>query len=136
MHWADILLDRSKPGKLVEKVAEIYNNHDKFSICITPEGKKYAAEWKTRFHKIAMAVKLTCSDGSFYYRTKSVVIAPPFTPSDDTQGDIEKNQSLGTGNLKEKYRNMVLNKKHHKYLIIQLKVRYLQPQNQEGSWDK
>jgi len=59
-------VDRSKPGKLVEKVAEIYNNHDKFSICITPEGtRKYAAEWKTGFHKIAMAVKATITTGVF-----------------------------------------------------------------------
>ena len=84
-------VDRSKPGKLVEKVAEIYNSHDQFSICITPEGtRKYAAEWKTGFHKIAMAVKAPVVMVAFDYRTKTVVIAPPFTPSEDTQGDIEK----------------------------------------------
>ena len=84
-------VDRSKPGKLVEKVAEIYNRHEQFSICITPEGtRKYAEEWKTGFHKIAIAVKTPVVMVAFDYRTKTVVIAPPFAPTDDTQGDIAK----------------------------------------------
>ena len=37
-----------------------------------------------------MAVKTPVVMVAFDYRSKSVVIAPPFTPSDDTQGDIEK----------------------------------------------
>lgn len=31
-------VDRSRHTNLVDKVAEIYNQHERFSICITPEG--------------------------------------------------------------------------------------------------
>lgn len=83
-------VDRSKHTRLVYKVAEIYDSHERFSICITPEGtRKYSPVWKTGFHKIALKTQTPIVMVAFDYPTKSVVIAPPFNPTENTDADIE-----------------------------------------------
>jgi 1-acyl-sn-glycerol-3-phosphate acyltransferase len=84
-------VDRSKNTNMVDKVVEIFNQHDNFSICITPEGtRKYAAVWKTGFHKIALQAKIPIIMVAFDYATKTVYAEPPFYPSEDMQADLLK----------------------------------------------
>ena len=74
---------------MVDKVAAIFNEHQSFSVCITPEGtRQYAPEWKTGFHKIARAANIPIIKVAFDYATKTVVVAPPEMPGNDTESDI------------------------------------------------
>ena len=84
-------VDRSKNTNIVDKVVEIFNNHDRFSICITPEGtRKYAETWKTGFHKIARQAGIPIIMVAFDYRTKTVYAEPPFYPTENLGADLEK----------------------------------------------
>jgi 1-acyl-sn-glycerol-3-phosphate acyltransferase len=90
-------VDRSINTNIVDKVVEIFNSHDRFSICITPEGtRKHAETWKTGFHKIARHAGIPIIMVAFDYRTKTVFAEPPFYPSEDLMADLEK--------IKEYYR--------------------------------
>lgn len=83
-------VDRSRHTNMVDKVAEIYSQHERFSICITPEGtRKYSPEWKTGFHKIALKTGVPILMVAFDYPSKTVVVAPPFMPTENTKADIE-----------------------------------------------
>ncbi len=84
-------VDRSKNTNTVDKVVDIFNHHDRFSICITPEGtRKYAESWKTGFHKIARQAGIPIIMVAFDYRTKTVYAQPPFYPTENLEADLEK----------------------------------------------
>lgn len=84
-------VDRSKNTNMVDKVIDIFNSHERFSICITPEGtRKYAPTWKTGFHKIALQGNLPIIMVAFDYATKTVYAEPPFYPTQNINDDIEK----------------------------------------------
>ena len=47
-------VDRSKHSNMTDAVVELFRTIPDFKIAITPEGtRKYVAEWKTGFHRIA-----------------------------------------------------------------------------------
>ena len=84
-------VDRSKHTNMVDKVLEIFNSHNRFSICITPEGtRKYAPFWKTGFHKIALKGNLPIVIVAFDYATKTVYVEKPFYATENIDGDLEK----------------------------------------------
>ena len=84
-------VDRSKHTNMVDKVLEIFNSYDNFSICITPEGtRKYAPIWKTGFHKIALKGNLPIVMVAFDYATKTVFVEKPFYATENIDGDLEK----------------------------------------------
>jgi len=87
-------VDRSKHTNMVDKVIEIFNSHQRFSICITPEGtRKYSPQWKTGFHKIAIKGNLPIVMVAFDYATKTVFAEPPFYATENMEADIEKIKS-------------------------------------------
>ncbi len=84
-------VDRSKSSNMVDKVVDIYNRHEEFSICITPEGtRKRSEKWKTGFHQIALKADIPILMVAFDYRTKTVFVEPPFYPSENLESDLEK----------------------------------------------
>lgn len=92
-------VDRTKHTNLVDAVANVYNAHERFSICITPEGtRKYVAEWKTGFYRIAEKLNIPIVMAGFDYSKKHVTVEPPFF----TTGNIEKDIDF----IKKYYRNI------------------------------
>jgi 1-acyl-sn-glycerol-3-phosphate acyltransferase len=83
-------VDRSKNTRFVDSVAAIFNQHDRFSICITPEGtRSYAPKWKTGFYHIALKAGVPIVMVSFDYPTKQVRVEPPFYPTGNMEEDLE-----------------------------------------------
>jgi 1-acyl-sn-glycerol-3-phosphate acyltransferase len=84
-------VDRSKNTNFVDAVADLFENNDRFSIAITPEGtRKYVAKWKTGFYYIALKAKVPLIMASLNYRDKVVEFSPPFNPSGDLQTDLKE----------------------------------------------
>lgn len=83
-------VDRSKNTKFVDSVAEIFNQYDRFSICITPEGtRSYAPKWKTGFYYIAVKAQVPIVMVAFDYPSKQVRVEPPFYPTGNMEEDLE-----------------------------------------------
>ena len=81
-------VDRSKKTNLVDAVVDIFNQHEEFSIAITPEGtRKFVPEWKTGFYYIAVKANIPLVLASFDYKKKVVVIADPYFPTGDKLAD-------------------------------------------------
>jgi 1-acyl-sn-glycerol-3-phosphate acyltransferase len=88
-------VDRSKNTQFVDAVADIFNHHDRFSICLTPEGtRSFAPKWKTGFYYIAQKVNVPIVMVSFDYSCKEVRVEPPFFPTGNLDDDLEKMRSV------------------------------------------
>jgi 1-acyl-sn-glycerol-3-phosphate acyltransferase len=88
--WGGYPVDRKKHANMVDAVAKIFNDHTRFSICITPEGtRKYVPEWKTGFYRIAEKLNIPVVMVGFDYKKKEVSIEPPFYTSGNIEQDIE-----------------------------------------------
>lgn len=82
-------VERNKNNNLVDSVAEIFNNHDKFSIALAPEGtRSKVSRLKTGFYHIAKKANIPIIPVGFDYGSKTVVAGHPFSPSDDIEQDF------------------------------------------------
>ncbi|OQA09107.1 MAG: 1-acyl-sn-glycerol-3-phosphate acyltransferase [Bacteroidetes bacterium ADurb.Bin397] len=83
-------VDRSKNNNFVDAVADLFNEHDRFSICITPEGtRSYAPKWKTGFYYIAQKANIPVVMVAFDYGRKEVKVEAPYYLTGDMDKDIE-----------------------------------------------
>jgi len=84
-------VDRSKRTNMVDQVVELFDKHEEFVITITPEGtRSYNPDWKTGFYRIANKAKVPIVMVAFDYGKREVIYEPPFYPTGDMEGDIEK----------------------------------------------
>lgn len=84
-------VDRSKRGRFVDKVVDIYRRHDRFAISIAPEGtRKKVTKLKTGFYHIAKLANIPMVLTKFDYGTKSIVFSPPMFSTDDQEQDMEQ----------------------------------------------
>ncbi len=84
-------VDRSKNTQFVDAVVDIFNQQERFSICLTPEGtRSYAPKWKTGFYFIALKTGVPIVMVSFDYPSREVRVEPPFVPSGNLETDLEK----------------------------------------------
>lgn len=96
-------VDRSRNTNFVDATAELFREHEEFSICITPEGtRSYAPKWKTGFYYIAAKAGIPILMVGFDYSTKSVIVGPHFKPGGDLEKDFEYIRSFYRG-VKGKY---------------------------------
>jgi len=83
-------VDRSKNVNMVDAVADLFNQHEKFIIAIAPEGtRKYVAQWKTGFYFIALKAKIPVVMASFDYPRKTIFISSAFYPTGDLNADMK-----------------------------------------------
>ncbi|WP_374958553.1 1-acyl-sn-glycerol-3-phosphate acyltransferase [Gilvibacter sp.] len=93
-------LDRTSGQNKVEAIAAIFDKHEEFRMAIAPEGtRKKVDSWKTGYFYIAMAAKVPIIAVAFDYKTKTVVVHPPYTLTGDLESD--------TAALMAKFRGVV-----------------------------
>lgn len=84
-----IPIDRSKKGRTVDATAALFEQYEKISIAITPEGTRRArSTWKTGFYRIALAAGVPIQLAVIDYKKKRLGIFETFTPTGDMEADI------------------------------------------------
>ena len=84
-------VDRSKKNKLVDQVAEKFENHERYGIAITPEGtRSYVDKWRSGFYYIAKAAKVPILMAFIDYKNREIGVHPePFYLTEDAEQDIK-----------------------------------------------
>ncbi len=87
--WGGLPVDRSQSGQMVEKIIDLFNQHDEFSICIAPEGtRKKTQKLKTGFYHIAYQLGIPIIMVGLDYPSKAIHIHPPFYPCGNLEKDL------------------------------------------------
>ena len=85
-----IPIDRSKSTSLVEKIIQMYNEREQFVLTIAPEGtRKKVTKWKRGFYFISKKAKVPIILGYLDYKNKIAGVYGEYTPTDDTEKDME-----------------------------------------------
>ena len=75
---------------LVEQVIGLFESHDNFTVCITPEGtREKVTKWKKGFYYIAQKANVPIYLGIIDYRNKTLTIGEQFFPTGDITSDME-----------------------------------------------
>ena len=83
-------IDRSKKSNVVQFMVDTFNEHEEFSVVITPEGTRaHNPDWKTGFYHIAKNANIPIVQGGFDYSKKVVTIFDPFYVGETAEGTIE-----------------------------------------------
>ncbi|MDE6264499.1 MAG: 1-acyl-sn-glycerol-3-phosphate acyltransferase [Paramuribaculum sp.] len=95
-----IPVPKKRGGSLVDTIIEKYNDTQRLSLAITPEGTRSRTDkWRYGFLHIAYGAHIPIVLGAIDYSTKNIIIEETFTPS----GDIEKDMRA----IKDYYRPFV-----------------------------
>lgn len=82
-------VDRSKANNFVDRTVDIFNEYDKISISIAPEGtRKKVDKLKSGFYWIALKAKVPLIFVQFDWGTKTVNFADPYHVSGDYKKDL------------------------------------------------
>ncbi len=90
LRWlGGVPVDRSVRHDRVAEMVEVFRNHDRLVVGLTPEGtRKRVMEWKTGFYHVAHGAGVPVVPVAFDYGRKSIIIWDPFFPTGDEDGDI------------------------------------------------
>ena len=78
---------------LTEAMAEIFKDHDRIALMISPEGtrkKRPDGKWKSGFYYIALAAKVPIGLGYVDHKTKMAGIPKVIHPSGDYEKDMKE----------------------------------------------
>lgn len=93
-----IPVNRSKSTRLVDVVANLFNQHDSLYITITPEGtRSLNPKWKRGFYYIALKAKVPVALGVLDYRRKFAGVVKIFNPSGDFAADFKMIEAFYKG---------------------------------------
>lgn len=91
-------VDRSKKTNLVDQTVQVFEEHDRFIMTITPEGtRSYVPKWKTGFYYVALKAKVPILLAGFDYPHKTVRITEILEPTGDVEKDIAYMQDYFRG---------------------------------------
>ena len=91
-------VDRGKRTSVTEQVAQMFNEHERFQIAITPEGtRKRVKEWKKGFYFIAQKAQVPIMVAYFDYAKKEVGSKGLFYPTGDVEKDILEIRKMYNG---------------------------------------
>ena len=88
-----IAVPRRHKGKrpLTEVVAEMFNESDRLTIAITPEGtRSRTSDWHTGFLRIAKAANVPIVLGVLDFATKNIMIEHTLEPTGDVDTDMRR----------------------------------------------
>lgn len=92
MRWCDVLpVNRASPHGVVGDCVAAIQAHDQIVIGIAPEGTrmpKAGSGWKTGFWHIARQAGVPIIPVALEYRTRTIRVGAPVTPSDDMEADF------------------------------------------------
>ena len=84
-------VERTKKNNLVDSVIDIFNNHDEFSIALSPEGTRSKVDrLKMGFYHIARHANIPILMAGFDYGSKTIVFREPFYPTLDAVADFKE----------------------------------------------
>jgi 1-acyl-sn-glycerol-3-phosphate acyltransferase len=87
-------INRGTHEGVVAEMASIVRAEPKFLLAVTPEGtRKRVTQWRTGFYRIAEAAGVPIVAVWFDWSRKEIGIAPPFAPTGDLPGDLERIQA-------------------------------------------
>jgi len=93
-----IPVNKTKNTNFVQAMVNEYDARDVLTIVIAPEGqRKKIARFKTGFYYIAKNAGIPIIPTLFDWGNKEVRFLDPFYPTDDSEGDILKIESLFKG---------------------------------------
>lgn len=85
-----IPVDRSAKTGLVDQVAAMFMERERFAIAIAPEGtRKKVTDLKSGFYYMAVNACVPIIPCTFDYRNKIVHFRAPFYPTQDPQKDLD-----------------------------------------------
>ncbi|MCB2221937.1 MAG: 1-acyl-sn-glycerol-3-phosphate acyltransferase [Bacteroidetes bacterium] len=85
-----IPVDRGRSTKLVDYVADLFDQYESLYITITPEGtRRLNPKWKRGFYYIALKANVPVALGFLDYNTKQGGVDKIFTPSGDFEKDFK-----------------------------------------------
>lgn len=100
---------KKKKGSLVKYLVDRFENSERFSVAITPEGTRSPnSDWHTGFLEIAFQTGIPVVLAKVDYATKTVSATDTFTPTGDVRRDMSE--------IKEYYRGVT--GKHPENFII------------------
>lgn len=87
-----IPIDRKSPGGLIEKMANLFKEHEGLILVMSPEGTRtYTEYWKSGFYRVALKAGVPVGLGFMDYKTKVFGIHDELIPiTGDVKGDMEK----------------------------------------------
>ena len=86
-----ISVDRSSSHQMVEKIVDIYNKNDSFTLVLSPEGtRKQVKKFKSGFYYIALKAKIPIIMAGIDYKTKSIHFSSLFYITEDKKADFGK----------------------------------------------
>jgi 1-acyl-sn-glycerol-3-phosphate acyltransferase len=84
-------IDRTAPGGFVEQVIEQFRTRPQLGLALSPEGtRRPAPEWKTGFHRIALAAGVPIVPVWIDWRTKALRLGEPSMPTADVAADLTR----------------------------------------------
>lgn len=84
-------VDRFSNKNMVEQVVDCFNQSEKFTIALSPEGTRRKVErLRTGFYHIALGAGATILMVGFNFGAKKIMIAEPFTPTGNFEADDQK----------------------------------------------
>lgn len=91
-------VNRQKNTRMVETIAQLFNENEELIIVITPEGTRARVErWKMGFYHIARIAKVPVAIGWMDYKNKKGGIKKLFDVTGDVEKDIAEIQNLYKG---------------------------------------
>ena len=98
---------KSEKGSLVEAIVEKYNDSERLTLAITPEGTRSRnCHWHSGFLRIAMGAHIPVLLGAIDYPSRHIYITRRFDPTGDIEADlleIKRYYSQFTGLYKDKF---------------------------------
>lgn len=84
-------VDRSNKHHMVDQVVELFKQHDRFVLALSPEGtRKKVDRLKTGFYHIARKANVPIIMTAFDFTKKEVYFAEPFYTTNDEEADFKK----------------------------------------------
>ena len=92
MRWFGLIpVERHAAGGTVEAAIEQFAQHQKLWLGVAPEGTRSGvAQWKTGFHRIALAAQVPILPVAWDYAEKAIVLGEPFMPGTDLEADLAR----------------------------------------------
>jgi 1-acyl-sn-glycerol-3-phosphate acyltransferase len=88
-------IDRAATHGTVPAAIARFQTRSQWAFGVSPEGtRRRVQEWKTGFHRIARGAGVPILPVTFDYSRRVVALGPPFTPTEDMEGDIRYLRSL------------------------------------------
>lgn len=86
-----IPVDRSRKNSLVDQMAEVFSNHEKFHLAITPEAtRKPNPNWKLGFYYIALGAKVPIVLAAIDYEKKCITLGKKIIPTGEVDKELKE----------------------------------------------